>query len=165
MIELESAADMWNIYASAHVITTNGSVNSRGECVMGRGCALEAKEMFPGLALELGRRVRSRSIGNHLKLFDRMICREDDSPYNGRSYRLISFPVKHRWYERADLKLIERSAGELVALVDDADWLTKNSNAQIVLPRPGCGNGHLRWSDVRPVIEPLFDDRFLVVHR
>jgi hypothetical protein len=82
------------------------------------------------------------------------------SSENESVYRIVSFPVKHRWQDAADLELIKRSALELVELVDRNAWARK-----IKLPRPGCGNGRLRWSDVKPVLEPLLDDRFVVVHK
>jgi len=70
--------------------------------------------------------------------------------------------VKHHWRERADLILIERSARELVDFVTD---LWERGPATICLVRPGCGNGGLDWKDVRPVLAPLLDDRFMVVER
>ena len=33
----------------------------------------------------------------------------------------------------------------------------------IAIPRPGCSNGGLNWEiDVKPIIEPLLDDRFII---
>ena len=38
-------------------ITTNGFVKKNGEAVMGRGCAKEACERYPGLAKQLGEKI------------------------------------------------------------------------------------------------------------
>ena len=73
------------------------------------------------------------------------------------SIMLVSFPVKHNWFENADIKLIEQSANQLVKLADNNNW------NKILIPRPGCGNGNLKWSNVKPVLETIFDDRFHIV--
>lgn len=117
------------------IITTNGSLKANGACVMGRGCAKEAKDKFYGIDHLLGSMIKSR--GNHCFLLQ----------ISFGSY-IFSFPVKHKWFEVADLKLIEQSAKELVELTTHLP--------SVVLPRPGCGNGQLEWSQVRPVIYPVF---------
>lgn len=35
----------------------------------------------------------------------------------------------------------------------------------IYLVRPGCGNGRLRWQDVRHALSEILDDRFVIVER
>lgn len=69
---------------------------------------------------------------------------------------VVSFPVKHSWWEQADSELIRRSAEELVVLANETGW------KRIVIPRPGCGNGRLQWEDVKPLLSCL-DDRFEVI--
>jgi len=73
------------------------------------------------------------------------------------NFTLVSMPVKHHWRDRADPELIVTSAKQLVQMADKFEWHS------IVVPRPGCGNGGLTWNDVRPLLEPIFDDRFTVV--
>ena len=65
---------------------------------MGRGCARQAAVRFP----ELPRKLASR------------ISTEGDRVFYFPEYRLITFPVKHNWWEAADLGLIQRSASELL---------------------------------------------------
>lgn len=132
--------DYWTALDTAVVITTNGTVKKNSECVMGKGCAFEAAQKIPGIAKTLGHLIEEK--GNHVY-------------YMGHG--IFSFPVKHNWWEPADLSLIKRSAYELVEL---ANTLSLKS---VIIPRPGCGNGWLRWNDVKAVLEKIFDDRFAVI--
>lgn len=138
--------DLWDVLADARVITTNGSVKTSGRAVMGRGCALQATQRYAFLQLTLGKAIQAH--GNHVAL---LVEPTGDAA-------LCSFPVKHAWMERADLILIAQSATELRELTNAKGWLS------VVLPRPGCGNGGRKWaSEVRPILQPILDDRFLVV--
>lgn len=148
----EVTGNLWFYQATVKVITTNGFVKKNGECVMGRGCAKEARDMFPGVATLLGTLLTCH--GNHVHTLG-----SHEEPKNGGGYfELLSFPVKHRWNEDADPQLIVQSAAELAAYVD-----AKYPNAVVVMPRPGCGNGSLNWEDVKPLIEPILDDRFHII--
>ncbi len=144
----EARGDLFQL-ALGHVIviTTNGFVKANGECVMGRGCAAQAKTKWPDLPRLLGDGIGVR--GNHV-----LYLGIDRDGYRG----IVSFPVKHNWWEHADLDLIERSAKELVELRRSCGWQT-----DVYVPRPGCGNGKLLWETVKHVIEPIFDDQFIVV--
>lgn len=133
----------------ARVITTNGTVKKNGECVMGRGCALEAARRWPRFPLYLGQQLLQ--CGN--VVLDCGIWPSAGAP----SERIVTFPVKHEWHQTADLDLIRKSAIDLVQLTGTMGWTT------IVMPRPGCGNGHLDWAVVKPVLEAVLDDRFHVI--
>lgn len=141
----EIKGDLWGLPGFNKIfITTNGYVNSRGQAVMGRGCALEAKRLMPGVDKVLGKSIVLR--GNHVILF---------AIHEGKE--ILSFPVKHNWWEEADIELIKRSCAELMECIDP--W------HKVLLPRPGCGNGHLSWEDVKPVIAPLLSDQVYVVSK
>ena len=72
---------------------------------------------------------------------------------------MITFPVKHNWWEAADLGLIERSASELLKIIE-----VKKIKEAVYLPRPGCGNGRLNWEDVKKILSPILkSDRFHIV--
>jgi hypothetical protein len=115
--------------------------------VMGRGVALQAIQRMPDLQFALGAEIRHA--GNHVYAFWK--------------YRVVSFPVKAHWREQADLELISRSARELSGLsITRADG---GLVRPIYLPRAGCGNGRLRWEDVRPLLAAILDDRFIIVER
>lgn len=139
MIEIQG--NLWEHFGTAIVaVTTNGLVAKSGKAVLGNGCAREAGERIPGLATRLGTLLTKR--GNHVQdLGD----------------GLVNFPVEHSPYENPDLRLIERSAKELVELADTKGWKT------VVVPRPGCGGGGLSWKEVKPLLEKYLDDRFLVI--
>lgn len=138
---IEIAGDMWEIEADARCFTTNGTVKNNGECVMGRGNALQAKQRYPKLSKQLGDRIKE--LGNHVFWFP--------------EYALYSFPVKHNWWEIADPILIEQSYGELLSGLE-------SDHQKILLPRPGCQNGKLDWEiDVKPILERLGNGRGRIV--
>lgn len=139
---LESRGNLWNHHAKGTplCITTNGTVRKDGACVMGAGIAAQARCRFPNLEYEVGAAIQR--YGNTVQY----LCTSG----------LITFPVKHYWYEPADLDLIELSGHQLLDLIGELGW------KKVVLPRPGCGNGQLTWEVVKPVLYML-DDRFEVV--
>lgn len=141
----EKKGDIWSQREEDEfvVITVNGSVKGNGRAVMGRGVALDAAVLFPDLPAALGMMIEQK--GNHVFVWP--------------LYRIITFPVKEVWMNKADLKLIERSCGELVKVVND--WELD----MVHMVRPGCEKEGLLWEEVRPVIEPLLDDRFVVVNK
>ena len=107
--------------------------------MIGRGCALEAANKWPKLT----------------KILGVIITKHGNRVYYLQEYNLFTFPVKHNWYEKADLALIKQSAERLQQLL--------LPHSQCVMPRPGCGNGKLSWTTVKPVLADILDDRFYVI--
>ena len=162
--------------ADAICVTTNGIVKANGELVMGAGIAKQFAERYPGLALYLGIRVTHK--GNQVI---------GTRPEGAGSIWVFSFPTKHHWRDQSDITLIQQSAKDLVRLVglladqDHVNWVNEAQERnktvawrmgrtlqvevlqKIILPRPGCGLGQLRWEDVKKVIEPILDDRFYII--
>jgi len=137
----EMQVDIWSYQGQAAIaITTNGSLTLDGRAIMGKGVAKQAAERFPELRHQLGRLLQVR--GNHV---------HELMP------GLVSFPVEETPYSLPELRLIRRSAEELRLLADQCGW------TQVLVPRPGCGGGGMRWQEVQPVLEEFFDDRFIVV--
>lgn len=136
-------ADLWDLHSQGEWIgiTTNGFVKKNGCAVMGRGCALQASRRYPLLPADLGAHLST--FGNVPTLYYRT--------------RLITFPVKHNWWEHADLDLIEESALRLSTLLE-ASGLTR-----VFLPKPGCGNGKLTWEQVEPIFDHINDPRIKIV--
>lgn len=150
---IEQRADLWEVGEScdATCITTNGTITGRGLGVLGRGCALEATYRYAKLQRHMGRQLKMW--GNHTRIVIRVPGMQT----------LVSIPVKHEWYEKADVELITQSLQELVTLTDGMQW------SRVVLPRPGCGNGGLEWETqdggIKALCLSLLDDRFIVVSK
>lgn len=134
----ELFGDLWDLHARGEWIgvTTNGTVRKDGCAVMGRGIAKQAATRFPSLPFEVGQ----------------YIVRYGNMPQRFSDYRIYTFPVKHQWWEWADINLISESMYEIRCL-----WNMYNSG-RLFIPRPGCGNGGLRWKDVRKEIAPIVKD-------
>lgn len=139
---IEECGDLWKLPADYRCITTNGALRQDGSAIMGKGVALEAKERYHDIEAILGLFISK--YGNHVF-------------YLG--YKLFSFPTKYHWRQNSDIQLIKRSAKELVAISK------KSSAKRILLTRPGCGNGNLRWEDVKIAIQDiLYEDKFVIAH-
>ena len=136
---IEIVGNLWDHYPK-HIIclTTNGTIKNDGSGVMGRGCALEATKRFPGIARNLGAKVKAW--GNCVQWLDE--CGPN------KPSRILAFPVKHNWWETADIELIRSSANELAEFAEEEEFMHET----FILPRPGCGNGKLSWGEVKPII-------------
>jgi len=141
--------DLWNFLGKvdAICITTNGIVKSNKGLVMGAGCAKEAAERFPDLP---------KIFGRHVLLYGNTICVHNE---NELKTALVSFPTKEDWKDPSSLDLIIRSSMSLVRITDEKGW------ERVVLPMPGVGFGQLDFKLVSEAIQPLFDNRFVVVFK
>jgi len=140
----ELRGDLWKAHVSGAVvvITTCGAVSKKGQGLLLRGCARQARERFPELSSTLG-----------------ALIRQHGSQVFEIGERLVSFPVEADPFQVADLNLIEQSCRQLVLLANEEQW------QKIVVPRPGCGGGGLAWTEVRPILARHFDERFIVIHQ
>lgn len=145
----ETTGNLWDYVRAGSVIaiTTNGQVRN-GKNVMGRGCAKEAKDRFPGI---------DARIGNLINTWNNRSFRLNMHHAYWGSWVLVTFPTKHHWREMSDPKLIIDSAEQIVEMADKWKWPT------LYMPRPGCGNGGLLWEDVKDMLDQIFDDRFIAV--
>lgn len=139
----EESGNLWTYLADAIVVPTNLSVKRNGCAVMGAGVALDAAQRWPWLALGLGARLkRTRAPVTWFEVSDTLT--------------IVCLATKRHWRDLADLSLIADGASDLAQLSDG--WKT------IALPRLGCGLGGLSWeTQVRPILAPLLDDRFIVL--
>ena len=141
--------DIWKYYNQGYwiTITTNGFVKNNGECVMGRGIALQAKTKFPELPLMIGQAIHQYK----------------NKPLVLPNHRLITFPVKHNWFEKADLELIEQSCKLLMVEVERLIRTKQLYKEILLMTKPGCHNGKLEWKDVEPILDKHFDERIIIV--
>jgi len=144
----EITGNIWDFHEQGKwiVIPTNGSVNSGSEAIMGAGIALQAKQRYPMLPSALGQAIRAQGRSSLVHI---------------SSEGLILLPTKNDWWEDSSLELIEQGLKELIALLD----LIREYPTPIYLSRLGCGNGNLKWEDVKPLLEGYLDDRFVVIDR
>jgi hypothetical protein len=145
--------DLWeNFTTPLHRIgiSTNGYIKRNGQAVMGRGCAKQLCDLVPGTAARLG--VYLKRQGNTPGY---LILGPESGP--PPTDRVMILPVKHNWYEKADLELVSRSVDFLISeALAHADWTFH-------VPRLGCGNGRLSWEhEVRAHMQCLPDN--CVVH-
>jgi O-acetyl-ADP-ribose deacetylase (regulator of RNase III) len=114
------------------------TVNTVG--VMGKGIALQFRQAFP----------------ENYRLY-RVAC-ERGEVQPGRMFvvptgllsnprLIVNFPTKRHWKSKSHIEDIETGLQDLV------DLIRREDIHSIAIPPLGCGNGGLKWSDVRPRIE------------
>lgn len=153
---LERVGDLWTYQpCDVVVIPTNGVLipdRTPPRAVMGKGVALQAKIKVPRI---------DRMLGNWIMLNGNVpgmlyMLRNQA----GESRMLVSFPTKDNYEDDSKLDLIEQSAWRLLEMANsNYEWKA------IVLPHVGCGAGGLQWSQVRPILDAIFDDRFVAVDK
>ena len=113
--------------------------------VMGGGIAREAADRNPGLKNLCGQAILD---GNYSLGKDSQTGAE-----------MLRFPTKDQVQFGSDMKII---ADSLIML---EEYINKNPNKKIYLPRPGCGLGGLDWEDVKELCEHYlskFDNIYIV---
>ncbi len=151
----ERVFNFWNAVpqGAALALPTSGYVAKNGRAVFARGILAQAKHQYKDIDRVLGRKLigqgrvpghrgKDLGVGNHVTA---LWLRPP----------VFSFPIKWNFWEDADLSLIERSARELVEMVDSVRL------ARVYLPP--VGDGH-PWPEVRSILERYMDNRFVVVH-
>lgn len=126
--------------------TTNMIVKNNGELVMGAGVAKRFKEKYPNLPRIWGERIKNRE---HMHGF--IISSGFPSSF------FVAFPTKRHWKDKSDIQLIKESTVYLLNATRMLGW------KRVLLPRPGCSNGGLRWDEVKPHLEKYLDDRFYII--
>ena len=131
-------------------VTTNGIIRKDGTAVMGAGIAKTTNQRFQV----------AKKLAEHLRTNGNTVCDLGEYTFKQSRFHIVSFPTKQDWKDQSIPWLIERSAKQLVDLVNTQDY------KHIFLTPPGCGCGGLNYeTDVKPIIEPILDDRFTIVFR
>jgi O-acetyl-ADP-ribose deacetylase (regulator of RNase III)/uncharacterized protein YwgA len=112
--------------------------------VMGKGIAYQFKRAFPAMFKDYAAKCRAGDI----KLGAMSTFRE-----GGRI--IINFPTKQHWRSKSRLEDIESGLHALKQLLRD------EGIQSVAIPPLGCGNGGLKWADVKPQIARILDDESL----
>lgn len=106
--------------------------------VMGRGLASEFKRRFPGYFNDYVKLCMSKRLYlGKVKLY------ETNEQY---PRWIVSFPTKYHWKEDSTL------SGIFLGLESLARNIDRYGIGSIAIPMLGCGNGRLKWDDVKPMI-------------
>lgn len=119
--------------------TTNSVVKRNGELVMGAGHALQAKQRFPGLALDLGKQIQAK--GASLGFYGLLL-----------SDKILAFQTKIHFNDNSPIEVVQRSTDMLRRLA------LKYPEKTFGLPFPGISNGKLNPKDVYPILKQLPDN-------
>lgn len=142
-------------------VTTNGTIKSNGELVMGAGVAKQFYDRYKdlGIARTLANKLYK---GTPLKKMhvvnpaDNICYKAVDKKDNNGTY-VLSFPTKHHFMDKGDLDLIKKSAKRAVVFADMYDLKS------IIIPSPGTGCGQLNEDDVYKELDKILDNRFTII--
>ena len=122
----------------AQVEALVNTVNTVG--IMGKGIALMFKEAFPD-----NYRLYSAACKREKVQVGEMFITDLDGLIGPKW--IVNFPTKKHWKNKTDLKWI------IDGLADMRRFLQEHNVRSIAIPPLGCGNGGLKWSQVKPKIE------------
>jgi hypothetical protein len=182
-------------YDAVCITTNGSIRKSDGWAVMGRGCAREAAKLWSDIPYILGDLIQERGnvvqLMKSVMLSDDAgtparevqlvsfpvkpgliiplnMAGSFDPPDQATMDSNVVAHMRGRfkpgekipgWACLAQSHLIEDSARQLVYLTTTKRW------RKVLLPRPGCSAGELRWENVRPILNEILDDRFTVITR
>lgn len=125
--------DIFAFHNSAYAIglPTNSSYRDDGTAIASDEVTKEFGKRYPDFEQELG---------------DKLCLYGNDVFYfiNSNSF---SFPDRNRWFDKPDLKIIERSC---VQLKNHPEYLC---GRPLLMPKVGCYVGGAKWEDVESLLE------------
>jgi hypothetical protein len=124
-------------------VTTNGTLNTKGELLMGAGIAAQAKNLYPSLPKSFGDKIKPILDLKPNGWYG--ICILPNS-------KIAAFQTKVNPYNDSDPRLIRFSTECLI------DYASNNIDLNIALNYPGIGLGQLDKSVVEPIIRLLPDN-------
>lgn len=116
------------------------TVNTQG--VMGKGLAYEFKKRFP----ENHRRYEQACEEGQMQIGKMLVFRTGQL----HPQYIINFPTKQHWRSKSKLEYIQEGLKDLAQVVQ------QYGIRSIAIPPLGCGQGGLRWEEVKPLIEQTF---------
>lgn len=166
--------DIWNYVGKVDVLCITTNLSFHGvSAVMGAGLALQAKQRYPGIEVELGQRLATGTY-HPTKLWEDQGTEIWSFPTKPPGRRVTQWDIDTRvmsskrkqysdgdyvpsWAWKSEINFIVSSA-VYVARALDADQTT-------IIGRPGCGLGELNYDrDVRPRLQSVWnEDRFSVI--
>lgn len=129
-----------NIFDSKAEALVN-TVNTEG--VMGKGIALQFKNLFPLNYKEYRKICKAGQLA-----VGQLLVVKDTSLLSGGDKWIINFPTKTTWRKPSEYSYIEEGLQELVKVIQE-----KNIRS-IAIPPLGAGNGGLEW----PIVKQLLVD-------
>ncbi|MHC1706316.1 MAG: macro domain-containing protein [Bacteroidales bacterium] len=114
------------------------TVNTVG--VMGKGIALQFKERFP-----MNFKIYADACKKgEMKIGKMLVVKENT--LNGEKL-IINFPTKTEWFKKSQYNYIEDGLKDLVTVIEE--YKIKS----IAVPPLGCGNGGLKWENVKHLLD------------
>lgn len=125
------------------VFTSNSTLNSKKELVMGKGTAKVIKTMYPDLP----------------KYFGRIMEENEYNMLFSLEHKIITLQTKFHFKNNSPFELVKRSVQKLIKYAED------NPHLKIATPIPGVNNGNLDYMEVlslfidKPNNLDIWDDR------
>lgn len=144
-------------------ITTNGTIKSNGELVMGAGVAKQFYDKYNSTH-HIAKKLAKLLYGGepnlrkmHVVHSNHNLCYRAIPAEHNFGTHVVSFPTKNHFQDKGDLELIKRSARRMVDFANEYDL---NS---IIIPSPGTGCGQLNEEDVYAELNKILDKRFTII--
>lgn len=135
-------------YVNGNLLTAEAealvnTVNTVG--VMGKGIALQFKEMFPENFTRYVRAVKEGRVET-----GKMFVSQENTIHGSKW--IINFPTKEKWFAPSKYEWVEEGLKDLVRVIQE------NEIKSIAIPPLGCGNGRLNWTKVKGLLENYLSD-------
>lgn len=129
-----------------YLFTGNRYITAKGKLVMGRGAALQCRDVYPGVDKDLADKISKGKLSpNYFVKFTQL----DKDQYLG------AFQVKNNFADKAELEIIKRSTYILKWFAIDKPHLNFHMNF------PGIGYGGLPYESIIPIVQELPDNVIL----
>lgn len=178
--EKEIKGNIWDFMGECNVICiTINLFMKNGKNIMGAGIAKEAKDRFEGIDHDIAFVYDTFGFGTYLMATEYRTKRKGDIITGINCTHIFTFPTKPAWirvnksrsnvlpYYRtkpfvfagkdipgymgySDIELIKKSASSLKSMIEASMFLKR-----VILPKPGCSHGGLKWEDVREELKEV----------